>query len=133
MTKSKSGLYFLKDKKAQIYKKVDISESGGMPKYVYVPRAASPLWCHASQLSQQDVFYAGTYGDKETRLFVFNYDPKVAFDQFVLYRDVWYQITRVDTQDDYNGELFVYVKNAIGGNKPSASNIYEYDPRYWED
>lgn len=132
MAKSKSGLYYKKDKKAQIYKKITIPNPGGKPKYGYVPRAESLLWCYATQLSQDDVFYAKTYGDSETRLFVFNYDPKVAFDQLVLYRNVWYQITRVDTNDDYNGELFVYVKNAIGGNIPSDSSIQEYDPSYWE-
>ena len=131
--KSNSGLYFRKDKKAQIYKKVDISEPGTMPKFKYAPRAASPLWCFAKQVSQNDTFYAAHYGDNEMRLFVFNYDRKIEFGQMILYRDTWYEITRVDSQDDYNGELFVYVKNAIGGHVPSASEVIDYDPSYWED
>ncbi len=133
MAKNNSGLYYKKDKKAQIYKKVDVSQPGGMPRYGYAPRSPSLLWCYSAQLSQQGVYMAHAYGDDETRLFVFNYDAKVEFDQLVLYRGVWYLITRVDTKDDYNGELFVYVKNAVGGKIPSSTDIYDYDPRYWED
>lgn len=133
MTKSNSGLYYKKDKKAQIYKKINIFEPGDMPKYAYAPRSPSLLWCYTSQLTQQGLYYAHTYGDDETRLFVFNYDAKIDFDQLVLYRDVWYLITRVDTKDDYNGELFVYVKNAIGGYIPEKYFVYEYDPKYWDD
>jgi len=133
MAKNNSGLYYKKDKKAQIYKKVDVSQPGYKPKYVYAPRSPSLLWCYSAQLSQEGVYMAHAYGDDETRLFVFNYDAKVEFDQLVLYRGVWYLITRVDTKDDYNGELFVYVKNAVGGKIPSEGEICEYNPSYWEE
>ena len=48
-----------------------------------------------------------------------NYRDDLKVYDFIEYRGVFYQITRLDTQDDYNGELFVYVKEAATGDKPS--------------
>ena len=126
MADSKKGLYYLKDKQAQIYKKVNAAQPGGMPRYAYYPLAASPLWCYASQMSQDLVFQAAHWGNNETRFFVFNYHKEVDIDQMVQYRGAWFTITRVDTADDYNGDMFVYVKSYEGSITPE-----EYDPSKW--
>ena len=128
MASDKKGLYYLKDKQAQIYKKMDISLSGEMPRFAYMPLSASPLWCYASQMSQDLVFQAAHWGNNETRFFVFNYHKGVDIDQMVEYKGKWFTITRVDTADDYNGDMFVYVKSYEGTITPSP-----YTPGYWDD
>lgn len=133
MADSKKGLYYLKDKKLQIYKKYDVSQPGGMPTYRYIPRATSPLWGYATQLSQDLVFKAARDGNDEKRLFVINYHKGIDINQAVLYRGVWYITTRVDTADDYNGDIFIYVRDAKGMDIPNASQIDEYNPAAWDD
>ena len=99
-----------------------------MPKYAYMPLSASPLWCYASQLSQDLVYQAAHWGNNEIRFFVFNYHKGVDIDQMVQYRGLWYTITRVDTADDYNGDMFIYVKSYEGQLTPSP-----YTPGYWDE
>ena len=43
-------------------------------------------------------------------------------------KNEWYEVTRVDTTDDYNGELFVYVKNLKWGLKEEYIKPYGYEP-----
>lgn len=118
--------YFLKDKKARIYDAVNIYAPGGMPKTYYVPRTPSSIWCYARQLSQNTVFEAKAYGEDETRYFVFNRWTLVELYDLILYREKWYQVTRVDTEDDYNTDVFVYVKDAPKGSIPSPDSLREY-------
>ena len=51
----------------------------------------------------------------------------------VRYRGKWYRVTRVDTKDDYNGEVFVYVENANGGWIPKNTEIMPYTPGKWKE
>lgn len=118
--------YFLKDKKALIYDSVSVSGSGYMPKTYYVPRTPAPIWCYARQLSQDTVFQAAAYGEDESRYFVFNQGTVAELYDLILYREKWYQITRVDTEDDYNRDVFVYVKDAPRGSIPSADSLKPY-------
>lgn len=113
----------LKDKKAEIYKLEVYSEPGGMPKKKYRPISQVPLWCYTKQLSQDVVFEAAAHGQEETRLFVFNYSNVPATYDLVLYRGAWYEITRVDTTDDYKGDLYIYVKDASQGSIPGDDDI----------
>ena len=126
--------YYLKDKKAQIYKKVmNGTDPGGYSKAPsYNPVAPAPIWCYARQLSQADIFQAQSFGENETRLFVFNYYPNVEVYDMVQYRGRWYRITRVDTTDDYKGDLFVYVQNAKSGFIPKDDEIQPYTPGVWD-
>lgn len=130
--KSKNNQYFLKDKKAQIYREIagDRDSSGLNSGGVY-PYASAPMWCYSKQINAALTFVARSYDTDETRFFVFNYHKGIEQYDLVLYRDVWYEITRVDTIDDYNGELFVYVKDCPRGKKPRDSEIKEYDPTKW--
>ena len=135
MAQTKQGLYFKKDKKAQIYKKV----SKGQTPYGYsagdyfYPIAPAQVWCYSSQLSQTDIFTAAAYSQSETRYFVFNHYKGVEVYDMIQYRGEWYRVTRVDTQDDYNGELFVYVENAKDGWIPSDDEIEDYTPGKWDE
>ena len=104
------NLYFLKDKKAQIYKEVKSeSDKSGFYDSGYVPLGEKSLWCYTRQTSQTLRQISMALGQTEERFFVFNYLGDVEIGDFILYRDKWYQITRVDTADDYKGDLFIYV------------------------
>lgn len=124
--------YYLKDKKAQIYKvkQNGQDESGFSLPESYFPISPVPIWCYTRQLTQDQIFAAMAYSQQETRLFIFNYYKNVAVYDIINYKNTWYEITRVDTTDDYNGELFVYVKFLKWGPKPEQ--IEEYDPTKWE-
>lgn len=129
----RKGLYFLKDKKAQIYKKYSMGrDSSGFSKgTAYVEIAPTPLWCYAKQLSEEQLYYAASYHEGETRMFVFNFRDDVEMYDIIKYRGEWYSITRTDTQEDYNGELFVYCgKTSLDYN----SEIFPYgtDTRDWK-
>ena len=126
--------YYLKDKKAQIYKQVmnGTDPDGSSKAPSYYPVAPAPVWCYARQLSQTDIFQAQSFGENETRLFVFNYYSNVEVYDMVQYRGKWYRITRVDTTDDYKGDLFVYVQNAKAGFIPKDEEIKPYTPGAWE-
>ena len=129
MANDRKGLYFLKDKKAQIYQK----HGGGYDPEGYpigeywTPIAPSPLWCYARQLSQEQLYAASAYWNDETRFFVFNYRNDVKQYDYLLYRDEWYEISRIDTTEDYNGELFIYVKNLKTKPNPNKIKPYGYE------
>lgn len=118
--------YFLKDKKALIYDAYYVTRSGAMTKVYYYPRTASEIWCYASQLSQDTIFEAKSFGEEETRFFVFNQGTTVELYDLILYRSKWYEVTRVDTTDDYNSDVFVYAKDAPIGTIPKEDRLRPY-------
>lgn len=130
MRKSKSGLYYYKDKRAQIYKYHEGGQDsqGFFIDGYYTPLAPAPLWCYTSQLTQKQLYATHMFLNDETRLFVFNYRIAVEQYQILEYKGKWYEITRVDTTDDYNTELFVYVKNLNSAPDESAIKPYGYEP-----
>lgn len=102
--------YFLKDKKAQIYKEVKgESGKGGFYDSGYVPLGKLSLWCYTRQTSQEIRQISMALGQTEERFFVFSYLDDAEIGDFILYRDKWYQITRLDTADDYKDDMFIYV------------------------
>ena len=121
------GQYFLKDKKARIYRKC---EGGTEPRgsTYYVPLTASDVWCYTRQLTENQLFTAHMYLDDETRFFVFNFQDGIKQYDVIRYKEAWYSITRVDTMDDYNGELFVYVKNIKINPKQEQVKPYGFEP-----
>lgn len=104
------GMYFLKDKKAQVYKLVSSGEVGGDEYYQAI--ALSPLWCYTKQLTGELLYQAKAVNSSETRLFVFSYNNQIKPQGMVNYGDSWYEITRVDRTDDYKTDCFVYVKES---------------------
>jgi len=109
----KRGIYFKKDKKAQIYKKIsgEADLAGFKPNDYYVPIAESELWCYTKQLSQEQLYNAHAYWNDEKRLFVFNYRSDIAQYDKLCYNGQWYEITRVDRTDDYLTDVYVYAKD----------------------
>jgi len=63
----------------------------------------------------------------EERYFVLNYRNDLKIYDLIEYKDVFYSITRLDTEDDYNTELFVYVAKAKPGDTPKPSEILPYE------
>lgn len=125
MAAVQTGQYFLKDKKAQIYNYYkDGTTDGGE---YWKPVSLYPLWCYTKQLTQQPFGTVATLDD-ESRLFVFNYRNDVYQYDYIHYRHQWFEITRVDTKDDYRGELFVYVKNLKYPPVSNSIKSYSYDP-----
>ena len=130
MAAIQKGQYFLKDKKAQIYKKhTGGKDADGFPVGdYYTPIAPVDLWCYTKQLSQDQLYAAHAYWDDETRLFVFNFRDDIKQYDVLYYKGGWYSVTRTDTTDDYNGELFVYVKNYKYSLKAESIKPYGYEP-----
>lgn len=132
MAQTNKGLYFLKDKKAQVYKHHDGGKDpDGFPTDdYYTPIAPVGLWCYTKQLSQEQLYAAHAYWNDETRLFVFNFrDDIKQYDKLhYIDKNEWYEVTRVDTTDDYNEETFVYVKNLKWGLKEEKIKPYGYEP-----
>lgn len=132
--KAKKNQYYLKDKKAQIYRKTSERDPEGFSSIEkYYPIAPSPIWCYSSQLSQTDIFIAASYSQTETRFFVFNHYDGIEVYDMIKYKNAWYRVTRVDTADDYNGDVFVYIENAKGGWIPKDSEIQPYTPGIWQE
>jgi len=127
----KKQQYYKKDKKAQIYKKAGyiIDEYGDRVPGGYRPIAPTDLWCYTRQLTQQQKYIASSLSQDETRLFIFNYLKNVELYDLLLYKGLWYEVTRVDHKDDYNTETYVYV-NDVGKNRgPDPDEILPYvDP-----
>lgn len=122
--------YYLKDKKAMIYwQDLGGQDDLGFPvKGGYIPFSPVLFWCYSRQLTQDQVYAALQYGVDETRLFVFNNIPGIEVYDYILYRGLWYQITRVDTADDYRGDMFVYAKDCPAGGKPKPDELMPYKP-----
>lgn len=113
------GQYFLKDKKCMIYTIQEAYGVGEDPELE--PVSETPLWCYTKQLTQGLVAAGNVlYNNNETRLFVLNYNAGIVQDAYVHYKNAWYKVTRVDTQDDYNGEMFVYVEDSSDPTRPHS-------------
>lgn len=110
--------YFLKDKKVKLVTSVIGRDNWGNSTKIFKYLTDSALWAYTSQLSQSETFTASQYGNNEVRLFVLNYRNDLKLSDFVEYKDKYYSITRLDTKDDYNGELFVYVRDATTSEAP---------------
>ena len=127
----KKGIYFKKDKKCMVYKEDNAPRGVGEPAEL-VPVSESSLWCYTKQLTQGLTASSGViYNNNETRLFVFNYNAEITQDAYIHYRDEWYKVTRVDTTDDYKGEMFVYVEDSSDPSGGSGSSSGGGEPWGW--
>ena len=111
--------YYKKDKKVKLITKSSTQNAYGSYVTTYKYISNSSFWAYATQLSQSQTFEAATYGDDETRFFVLNYRNDLKIYDYVEYRGKYYTITRLDTKDDYNGDLFIYVKDTARGDTPT--------------
>jgi SPP1 family predicted phage head-tail adaptor len=115
--------YFLKDKKAEIFKGTATRDKYGNYINSYVRQGGAALWCYARQISQDITLQAAMYGSNENRMFVFNYREGIEVGDLIRYNSKWYTITRIDTTDDYNTDLFIYVSDTATGSIPKNSEI----------
>jgi len=114
----KKDQYFLKDKKIKLITKTSERDSIGQTITAYKYISNKKLWAYARQLSQDQIFQAAAYSVDETRFFVINNRKDLAVYDFIEYKGKYYSITRIDTRDDYNGDMFLYVKDAPRGDTP---------------
>lgn len=103
---------FLKDKQCRIAHHVQCVDEYGAPCQRWEYATDGYLWCYTRQLSQDQVWQGMQFGTHEKRLFVLNYRSDISTDDLIEYRDRRYKVTRVDTECDYRGDLFVYVRDA---------------------
>ena len=103
--------YFLKDKKCEVYNQVIKIDKIGARDTIYVSIFPSPIWCYARQVSADLFFRKEQFNIQESYFFVFNFSKIIRPQNLILYRDTWYEITRVDTDEDYNSDLYVYAKD----------------------
>lgn len=112
MARTIKNQYYLKDKKAMIYREAQTTKDkdGFVTNGGYVPLTEAPLWCYSRQLSQEQIYAAMAVGVQEERMFVFNFRKDIAVGCYVAYRNKFYVVTRVDSPEDYLRDTFVYVK-----------------------
>lgn len=106
-----SNQYFLKDKKVMLIGSSSNQTPNGYLDTTYKYITSTPIWAYTSQLSQEQSYYCHALGGDETRLFVVNYRNDLNLYDLVEYKGQYYSITRLDTTDGYNGDLFIYVKD----------------------
>ena len=122
----KKGMYFKKDKKCMVYVE-DNAPHGVLEAPELEPVSETSLWCYTKQLTQGLTASSGViYNNDETRLFVFNYNAGIVQDAYIHYAEKWYKVTRVDTTDDYKGEMFVYVEDSSDPTRHSGGGYWGY-------
>lgn len=114
--------YFKKDKQIKLIKRTAASNAGGYAKVTY-RYLTGLIWAYTRQLSQDQTYAAHAHMTEEERYFVVNYRNDLVLYDLVEYKGVFYSITRLDTQDDYNTELFIYVEKAKPGDTPRAGSV----------
>lgn len=110
--------YFFKDKKVKLVTLMTGRDQWGNSTKIFKYLTNESLWAYTNQLSQSQTFEASHYGNNEVRMFVLNFRNDLKQYDFIEYRDKFYSITRLDTKDDYNGELFIYVRDTTNAEAP---------------
>ncbi len=113
---------YLKDKKAEVFEIVydDYDDE------YWRPITPAPMWCYTRLVSESKKFEARIVDESIERYFVFNYNAKIEVDSIIRYKGVWYQVERVDTQDDYRGDMHVTVRECPKGDLPDERRILPY-------
>ena len=113
---------YLKDKKAEVF---EIVYDDNDDEY-WRPITPAPMWCYTRLVSESKKFEARIVDESIERYFVFNYNAKIEVDSIIRYKGVWYQAERVDTQDDYRGDMHVTVRECPKGDLPDERRILPY-------
>ena len=119
----------LKDKKIMIYKKESSGPSAPIGGYTakWKPIHLGSLWAYVRQLSQTELFTARTLLSEEELLFVVNWRADIDVRHYVLHKETWYNIVRVDTFEAYKSDLTIYAKEMNLGGIPKPEDIIPYD------
>ncbi len=119
--------YFKKDKQVRPIRRTAKNTAAGYPKQTYQYLTKGAIWAFTRQLSQDQKYAAHAYMTEEERFFVVNYRNDLKLYDQIEYKGVYYSITRLDTQDDYNTDLFIYVEKAKPGDYPKPNEILPYE------
>lgn len=113
---------YLKDKKAEVFEIVydDYDDEW------WRPITPAPMWCYTRLVSESKKYEARLVDEAITRDFVFNYNAKIEVDSIIRYKGEWFQVERVDTQDDYRGDMHVTVRECPKGDLPDERRILPY-------
>lgn len=118
----------LKDKKINLYKSVRVAkDKEGFGTRRWEPIHPGSLWAYTRQLSAREFYEAAAQQFQEERLFVVNWHRDIVPGMVVRYRDNWYEITRIDPLEDYKADVKLYVKEAVGGNRPRDEELQPYE------
>lgn len=113
---------YLKDKKAIVYEVLEDDNE----RIWWRPITPAPMWCYTRLVSESKKFEARIVDESIERDFVFNYNAKIEIDSIIKYKGEWYQVERVDTQDDYRGDMHVTVRECPHGDVPNERRILPY-------
>jgi len=110
---------YLKDKKIILYRAEQGTDKEGFPIAAKCkPIHPGRLWAYVRQLSASEFYASQALQRSEEMLFVVNWRGDVAADCFIGYRDVMYNVTRVDTFEGYKEDLKVYAAKLLSQPKP---------------
>ena len=116
----------LKDKKIIIYKKTTIKDNEGFSTPVYTAIHAGRLWAYVRQLSASEFWASAALQQREEMFFAVNWRNDInAFDCFIEYKGVFYNITRVDTFEGYKEDLKLYAARLAS--QPEQGEIVEWE------
>jgi len=92
----------------------------------YIPVHPGRLWAYVRQLSDNEFYAARAVQQTEEILFVLNWRPDLDPCCFISYKDVFYNVTRVDTFEGYMEDLKVYAARLSAASQPKPGDIYEW-------
>lgn len=99
----------LKDKKIEILQVTITKDPDGFAVETLTP-IAPPLWAYFRQLSGSEVYAARAVQATEDVLFVINWREDVTTRHVVRFREVLYDVVRVDTFEGYKSDLTLYCR-----------------------
>jgi SPP1 family predicted phage head-tail adaptor len=99
----------LKDKKIEILQPVIDKDPEGFGAEILVP-IAPPLWAYFRQLSGKEIYANATTTAVEQVMFIVNYRADLSTAFVVRFKEVLYDITRVDVYEGYKGDITLYCK-----------------------
>jgi len=116
----------LKDKKIVIYKATNTTDPIGNQTLTYKPIHPCTLWAYVRQLSAKEYYAAKTTNVDEEMIFQVNWrtDLTTPLGYFIRYGNVWYNIQRIDTFENYKSDLKIYAKLM---RTPEEGAIEEYE------
>jgi SPP1 family predicted phage head-tail adaptor len=109
----------LKDKKVILYKTERIKDDEGFATTFYRPIHAGKLWAYFRHLSGNEFFASMTVNMKEEVLFSINWREDLnPLTNFISYKGIFYNITRIDTFEGYKQDIKLYATRMVSQPKP---------------
>lgn len=120
----------LKDKKIQILKYTETEDSAGFPVRGYMPiHPQDKIWAYFKHLSASLYFASAQVNLNEEVIFTVNWLSTIKSSDTeyykILYKGSLYQVTRVDTYEDYKRDINLYAKFEEAD---FSGKILPYDP-----